>query len=501
MRFYKKIYLSLLLLCVASCSVGHDFVKLVTTNPLSFKRNEVPDTPENKEIEAAWWKAYESEEINALVDLALKNNPTIEAVSANLNAAKQNVIAQQGFFFPTIGANLNSSRQSVGNSLSPNASGSATLYSLHIAELNIGYTPDIFGANQRQVESLKSLANAQKYSLDALKITIVNNVVTAAIQEASLREEIKFLEESTEASRLQLEHAKRMMQTGYANDIDLAGQESLYQQSLSQIPLLKKTHEQTLDLLNLLCGKLPDEILSVSNIKDIHTPPSLPNTLPSQLVSHRPDIKVAEEMMRASNAQIGYTIANMLPQISITGLGGSAASKFGDLSKGGNAIWALAGNASQTIFSGGTLLARKRSAEASYESAVAQYKYTVLTAFQNVADALRALDEDTQTLNAQAQVEAISKEALELSTKQYQLGATSYLSLLDAQRTYQQALIGLITAKAARYADTAALFQSLGGGWWTKSTNVSHNELNQDLKKSNDASNLALSTPGSINQH
>jgi len=465
MRFYKKIYLSLLLLCVASCSVGPDFVKLVTTNPLSFKRNEVPDTPENKEIEAAWWKAYESEEINALVDLALKNNPTIEAASANLNAAKQNVIAQQGFFFPTIGANLNSSRQSVGNSLSPNASGSATLYSLHIAELNIGYTPDIFGANQRQVESLKSLANAQKYSLDALKITIVNNVVTAAIQEASLREEIKFLEESTEASRLQLEHAKRMMQTGYANDIDLAGQESLYQQSLSQIPLLKKTHEQTLDLLNLLCGKLPDEILSVSNIKDIHTPPSLPNTLPSQLVSHRPDIKVAEEMMRASNAQIGYAIANMLPQISITGLGGSAASKFGDLSKGGNAIWALAGNASQTIFSGGTLLARKRSAEASYESAVAQYKYTVLTAFQNVADTLYALENDRESYEIAQKNEAINLRAYEQAETQFNKGYISEVGLLTAKQSYLQAKNTMLQTYSIYLGDTAALYQALGGGW------------------------------------
>ena len=164
MKFNQKIAIGLIALSLGACSVGPDFVKSMLPSPTLFTRDEAIEIKETHEIEKSWWESYQSAPINQLVELALKNNPNVDAALANINAAKQNVVAQQGFFYPTIGANLNSSRQSVGNALSSNVSNNATLYNLHVAELNIGFVPDIFGANRRQVESLKAQARSEEHT-------------------------------------------------------------------------------------------------------------------------------------------------------------------------------------------------------------------------------------------------------------------------------------------------------------------------------------------------
>jgi outer membrane protein TolC len=161
--------------------------------------------------------------------------------------------------------------------------------------------------------------------------------------------------------------------------------------------------------------------------------------------------------------------ANMYPQITLTGSYGLQAVTGGDLFSSGAAIWSLGAGLLQPIFRGGELTARRRAAIAVYDQAVAQYRDTVLQAFQNVADVLRALAGDASTLKAQAEAEAAARDALDLTEKQFQLGAVSYLSLLNAERQYEQARLGLVQAQAARFADTAALYQALGGGWWNRS--------------------------------
>ena len=181
-----------------------------------------------------------------------------------------------------------------------------------------------------------------------------------------------------------------------------------------------------------------------------------------------PDIRAAEALLHEASARVGIATANQYPQITLSSRFGSVAANSGDLFKGGTGFWNLAAGLTQPIFNGGALSAQRRAAIAAYDQAQAQYRATVLAAFQNVADSLRALESDASTLKAQAQAESLAREALDLIKRQYQLGAVSHLSLLDAQRTYQQARIGLVQAQAARYADSAALFQALGGGWWNR---------------------------------
>jgi NodT family efflux transporter outer membrane factor (OMF) lipoprotein len=235
------------------------------------------------------------------------------------------------------------------------------------------------------------------------------------------------------------------------------------------LPPLEKALAQTRHQLSVFAGKLPGESgLPEFQLDSLLLPLELPVTLPSSLVRQRPDIQASEALLHAASAQIGVATANLYPQITLSGNVGSAALQAGNLFGSGNGFWSIAAGLLQPIFNGGALSARRRAAIAAYDQAAAEYQGTVLTAFQNVADALRALDLDASALKTQAETEVLARESLELATQQYQVGAVSYLTLLDAQRSHQQARIGLVQAQAARYADTAALFQALGGGWWNR---------------------------------
>ncbi len=465
-NYFKNLSV-LMLVCsfLVGCSVGPNYKKPQFELPQKITREESKQDVYSVEINQDWWKSYGSKEINQLVELALKNNPNIDVGIANLRVAQKNVVAQQGFFFPSIGAGYALSRQNIGKTLSSNLSSGDMLYNLHTASVSVGFVPDIFGGNRRQVESLKALANAQSYQLQALKISIASNVVAAAIQEASLREQVKAVQELAEAARLQLEHARRLRAAGYYSAVDLAVQETLYAQAVAQVPTIEKSREQTLDLLAVLCGKMPSEPLLLPSLLSIQVPDKLPRSVQSSLVAQRPDVKIADELLRAANAQIGVTIANMLPQISISGTFGSSATLFGDLSNSANNFWAGTGIVSQPVFAGGTLFARKAAAEAGRDASLAQYKSTVLTAFQNVADTLYALDADGRYYKTALDNEVANQSLYEMSQKQLQTGYISEAAMLNTKQTYLQARINALQAYATYLGDTTALYQTLGGGW------------------------------------
>jgi NodT family efflux transporter outer membrane factor (OMF) lipoprotein len=227
---------------------------------------------------------------------------------------------------------------------------------------------------------------------------------------------------------------------------------------------------QTRHRLAVLAGRFPADAgnLPEFELEGFHLPEELPVSLPSSLARRRPDIRAAEALLHAASARIGVATANLYPQITLTGSLGSEATRAGDLFGGGTSVWSLGAGLLQPIFRGGELTAKRRAAIASYDQADAQYRETVLLAFRNVADALRALEMDAQTLAAQADAEATARASLDLARQQFRLGAVSYLTLLNAERQHQQARIGLVQARAARFSDTAALFQALGGGWWNR---------------------------------
>jgi NodT family efflux transporter outer membrane factor (OMF) lipoprotein len=412
-----------------------------------------------------WWTRFGSPELNDLVSEALRANPDVRAAQAALKQALENTAAQRASYFPAVQGSFDASRNrdAVGV-LSPNLASGTPLYYLYTPQVTVSYVPDVFGANRRQVESLAAVAESNRFQLDATYLTLTANVVTAAVQEAGLRAQVAATQRAISLEREALAVLRRELALGAIAEGDVFAQEALLAQSEATLPPLVRQLQQARDLLAALTGHLPADFRAVHfELDQLQLPTDLPLGVPSQLVERRPDVRAAEAQLHAATAQVGVAIADFMPQLTITGNIGSSATALSDLFKPGTGFWSIGGNLSQTLFQGGALLHRKRAADAALDQAGAQYRSAVLTAFQNVADALHALEADADTLNAASRAEDAAQRSLEVVRRQLELGSVSYLSLISAEQAYQQAVVSLSQARTNRYADTAALFQALGG--------------------------------------
>jgi NodT family efflux transporter outer membrane factor (OMF) lipoprotein len=335
------------------------------------------------------------------------------------------------------------------------------------AQLNVSYAPDVWGGTRRQIESLAAQVDYQRYELEATYLTLTSNIVVAAINEASLRGQIAATQDIIKADQDQLDVVRQQFAIGGASRADVLQQQATLAQSRATMPPLQKQLAQQRDGLAALLGGFPNEALAAKfQLTELHLPEELPVSLPSQLVAQRPDIKASEAQFHAASANLGVAIANQLPQFAISGSLGSESLGFTDLFSPGTGIWSIAGSITQTLFDAGTLQHKKRAAAAALEQSAAQYRSTVIRAFQNVADALRALQSDADLVHEQADAERSASDSYALARTQFRNGAINYLTLLNADRTWQQARLNLVQAQALRFSDTAALFQALGGGWW-----------------------------------
>jgi NodT family efflux transporter outer membrane factor (OMF) lipoprotein len=424
---------------------------------------------EGKDIPGEWWTLFHSKPLSDLIERSLKSNPDIKAAQAALLVAKENVIAQRGAYYPALTAGFSADHSKTSNVISPFTANGALYYSLYTPQVAISFVPDVFGLNRRTVESLEAQKEQARFALAATHITLSSNVVAAAIQEASLRAQIDATRQLIEINTHMVDVLRKQFEEGYVGRLDVAAQESQLAQVTATLPPLLKQLAQDRDLLIALSGHLPNEDLAEKfELSSLQLPQELPLSLPSQLVEQRPDVRQAEENLHSASALIGVARANRLPSFALTADVGSMALVFSKMFSAGTGFWDLTGGATQTIFQGGTLVARERAARAAYVQASEQYRSTVLTAFENVADTLHALDQDDDALRAAAAARDAAKVTLDLTTKQMQVGYVSYLTLLSAEQAYQQALINLVQAQTNRYADTAALFQALGGGWWNR---------------------------------
>jgi NodT family efflux transporter outer membrane factor (OMF) lipoprotein len=478
-------YLSIAALCMtglfSGCAVGPDFKRPAAPEIDGYTREPLPEKTASadvaggeeqkfvrgQEISAQWWTLFQSPQLSALIEKALKSNPSVQAAQAALRQAQELVYAQQGYLYPTVQGSLTSTRQRTSATVSPALNSNETLFNLHTAQVTVGYTPDVFGGLRRQVESLQAQANSQRFVLEATYLTLTSNVVAAAVQEAGLRSQMAAAKGIIEVNTKSLELLRRQFATGFVAGLDVAAQEAALAQAQQALPPLQKQLEQTRNLLAALAGRFPAEgSEEIFELSTLHLPDELPVSLPSKLVEQRPDVRAAEEQLHAASAEIGVTVANMLPQFTISASRGGTATAFSQMFADGNPFWSVAGSVTQTIFAGGTLLHRKRAAEAAFDQTAALYRSAVIAAFQNVADALYALQTDADALRAAANSERAAKVTLDLVRKRLELGQVNYLSLLNAQQAYQQAVISRSQAQANRFTDTAALFQALGGGWW-----------------------------------
>jgi NodT family efflux transporter outer membrane factor (OMF) lipoprotein len=470
---------------LAGCAVGPDFERPEAPAVDRYTREPLPQATNSADIEGGeaqrfvqgldipgqWWTLFHSPALNALIEQALKNNPTLPAAEAALRQAWENVYAAQGAFFPTAVASYSASSNKTATGVVFTAASSGSPYfTLHTAQVVVSYVPDVFGGTRRQVESLMATAEFQRFQIEAAYLTLTSNVVAAAVQEASLRGQIAATEEIIRIETEALGILRKQFEFGQVAGADVAAVEATLAQAQATLPPLQKQLAVQRDLLTALIGRLPSqEPAEKFDLASLQLPQELPVSLPSNLVDQRPDIQSAQAQLHAASALIGVAIAAQLPQFTLTANAGTVANQIGQLFiTPGTAFWTVAGNVAQTIFDAGTLLHKKRAADAAFDETAAMYRSTVITAFQNVADALHALQSDAETLKAAVAAERAAFKSLEIARRQLQLGAIGYLGLLTTENTYQTALIALVQAQAARYADTAALFQALGGGWWNR---------------------------------
>ena len=421
-----------------------------------------------RDVPADWWTLFRSPELDQLVRAALEHNPTMAGAQASLRQAEENYKAQSGnLLYPNVNAQLGveRERESALESFTP----SGVTFNAYTASLNISYTLDAFGGIKRQLENAQAAVDYQRYQLEATYITLSTNVVLTAIREASARAQLKATNEVLESQVKELGVIEKQYKVGAIPLTTLLTQKNQVAQTRATIPALDKALSQAQHQLSVYVGKLPSESgMPEFKLESLHLPEDLPLSLPSNLVRQRPDILAAEAQLHEANAQVGVATANMYPQITLTGAYGFQAIHPNDLFSSNSGYWSIAGGLLQPLFNGGALSAQRRASLAALDAAGAQYKSTVLTAFQNVADTLRALETDASALQAQVEVESLAQQSMQLSQQQYKLGGVSYLVLLDAERNYQQAHVALVQAQSARYSDTAGLFQALGGGWWNK---------------------------------
>lgn len=474
--------LSLLFIALAGCTLGPDFVRPEVAADAGYSTHNLTITARadidaggaaqrliaGMDIPGQWWTLFRSPELNALVEEALRANPDISAAQAALRQANEQVYVDQASLFPVLNGNLSKTRQKVSGTTSGTAS--SPILTLSSASLSVSYAPDVFGGTRRQIESSTAQAEYQRFQLEATYLTLSTNVVNTAVSLASLRDQIAATGQIIQLQSDQLDLLQAQRRLGAIADTDVLTQQTALAQTRATLAPLQKQLAQTRNQLMAYLGRFPNQDKGERfNLASLHLPQELPVSLPSAIVEQRPDVRSAQAQLHEASANIGVAVANQLPQFSITGSLGSTVASGSTLFSAGSGVWSLAGAIAQPLFDAGALEHRKRAALAAYDQSAAQYRGTVLAAFQDVANALRALEADAEALKQQVAAEQSAQASLALVQAQYRLGAVAYINLLTAQQTYQNTVLSRVQAQAVRYSDTAALFQALGGGWWNRS--------------------------------
>jgi NodT family efflux transporter outer membrane factor (OMF) lipoprotein len=470
---------------VAACAVGPNFKPPAAPHAQGFVpagQGTAPTTPaplpggqaqrfvDGMDIPGQWWTLFQCAPLNALIERALANSPTLEAAQAALRQANETTAAQRGSYYPSVSGSLESQRQKASGA----ASGipglpSSYFYNLQTASVNVSYTLDAFGGTRRQVEALQAQAEYEQFALEASYLTLTANIVAGAINEASLRAQLAATDDIARSQQKQLDITQRRLSAGGASRADVLQQQATLQSTLASLPPLRTQLAQQRNQLAAYVGTLPADYTGADiDLDSLTLPQELPVSLPSKFVEQRPDVREYSALLHETTAQVGVATANMLPQITLTGSFGQDSATFAKLFAPASNIWSLVGSLTQPIFKGGQLVHQRRAAVAAAQEAAANYQATVITAFEDVSNTLYALHSDADALAAQGKAERTAAASLTLVQAQYKSGGASYLQVLSSEQSYQTASVALIKARAQRFADTAALFQALGGGWWNR---------------------------------
>jgi NodT family efflux transporter outer membrane factor (OMF) lipoprotein len=465
------------------CAVGPNFQAPAAPATEHYTQGEQPqatgDAPgtagaaqtfvSDRDIPGDWWTLFQSEPLDTLVRESLRDSPTVASAKAALRSAQENYLAERGsLLLPAADGTFSGTRQkSPGAAFGAPEFGSTT-YTLVTAAVNVSYRLDIFGASRRQLEALRAQSDYERWELEAANLSLTGNVVTTAITVASLRAQIAAANDIITSEQDQLIVVQKQFSAGGASHADVLTQNTQLAQTQATLPALEKSLDQAQHRLAVLSGKTPDTNTPEFDLEHLALPTELPVSVPAKLIRQRPDVQAAEALLHQACANVGVATANLFPQVNLSGSIGSDALSASSLFTGGTGAWSVGASLTQPLFHGGELIHKRRAAIADLDNAAAQYRQTVLAAMQDVADTLRALEADARDLRAEAAAEDLAAKSLDITKKQFAAGGVSHVQMLIAERAYSQARQNRVLAEAARYADTAALYQSLGGGWWNR---------------------------------
>jgi len=464
---------ALLAALLGGCAVGPDFHRPGTPDLDHYLPSEPPpeqapsaeaDTTAQRllpggELPGQWWQLFHSTALQDAVRQALTDSPTLAAANATLAAAQQQIIVARAALFPRV--NVNAGVAHASNSVPTPI---ATEYTLGPTAT---YSVDVFGAARRNVEQQAALAEMERYQLAAAYLTLTGGVVTEALTIASTRLQIATTLELIEQDKKNLALTQREYEVGTVARTDVLTADNQLASDLTTLPALRTQLEQARDALAVLIGHAPAQWQAHEfDVGEFSLPVEIPLALPSELVRRRPDVLAAQAQLHADSAAIGVAYAQEFPSLMLSGSLTREALTAGGLLHQFETLRAAAAAVSAPVFAGGALVAQTQAARDAFRAQAATYQGVVVSALGQVTDDLWALQNDSQRVTVDQHAVDIAFETLKLDRQSYLVGKINVLQLIDAERTYAQARLGLATATIQQYQDTAGLLVALGGAWW-----------------------------------
>ena len=461
---------------LAGCKVGPDFkrpdppaAERYTSQKLQVESGTAANLDQQIALGATldrdWWRMFQSDALDAVVQRALEGNRTLVAANATLAQTSELARAQAGSLYPQINMTAGLGRQKYGAEFFGSSFEGLPPFTYYALGPTVSYALDYTGGTARSVEQQYAQAEYQKQQLNAAYLMVSGNAVMQCLRIALLRGEIATVEAILEEDRQNQKLVQVAFEAGSVSRVDVVSAESQLASDATLLPSLRQELSVARHALSIIMGQLPaaDTVPTEFELSQVTLPRNLPVSLPSELVHRRPDILASEAQLHAATAAVGVATSNLYPHIVLTGSLSLQSTVLGRLFEGQNNAYSGVGSLTAPLFDGGTLRAQKRAAIDAMQASAANYQQTVLTAFGQVADSLEALDHDAEQLDAQAHAQSAARENVDLTRKSYNEGNVGVLQILDAERLYQNARLGYVRAQAQRYMDTVQLFLALGG--------------------------------------
>ncbi|MDE1194838.1 MAG: efflux transporter outer membrane subunit [Pseudomonas sp.] len=454
-----------LALLISACSVGPDFQAPTPGTSQHYDQQAEQRLAQNgdttgsqhielgKSVSGNWWTTFKSPRLDQVMRRAIDGNLELVAADATIRQAASSVAAAEGALYPQVDFAAQGGRQKTHNA--PETS----VDNFYAIGPRVSFDLDVFGGNKRRVEQQAAFAELQKHRYEAAWLTLTGDVSSQAILIASADAQMAAVQNLLANDEKNLKLVRMAQQSGSTTQIDVSLAETRLAQDRTLLPPLAQQRDSARHALAILTGKGPGDWTAPEfDFAEFVLPANVPVSLPSETAHNRPDVRQAEAELHMASAEIGIATANLYPHVELSAALAQSAS-----GNGGAALWGLAAGLTAPIFSGGTLEAERQAAVDGYKATLAGYQQTVIKSFGQVADTLQAINHDAEQFQAQDDALRSAETSLRLNQQAYAQGENSILQVLEAERAYEQALLGQIRVKTAQYLDTVRLFVALGG--------------------------------------